>query len=236
MHLEGKIEFDKLAISDADLNDAMGYGMAIPDESVYKEVHSLLNNVASITQPRYEFFTTEGSLRTDDETLQVDDKIFHVGKIIARQLRGSEQYVFFTTTAGMEFDRLQHQLNAEGDIVKCYLVDCIGSIIAEKAADYMEMVLQENINQLSWKHTNRFSPGYCGWHVSEQAALFSIFPHPNPCGIHLTESSLMLPIKSVSGVIGIGPSVRKLEYSCKLCSFERCYRRKYTSISLADKN
>lgn len=47
MHLEGKIEFDKLAISDADLNDAMGYGMAIPDESVYKEVHSLLNNVAS---------------------------------------------------------------------------------------------------------------------------------------------------------------------------------------------
>ncbi len=236
MHLENKIEFDKLVISDADLNDVMGYGMSIPDESVYNEIHSLLNNVANITQPVYEFFTTEGCLRADNETLQINDKIFHIGKIIARQLRGSEQYVFFTTTAGMEFERFQRQLNAEGDIVKCYLADCIGSIIAEKAADYMEMVLQKNISRQNWKHTNRFSPGYCGWHVSEQTVLFSIFPHPNPCGIHLTESCLMLPIKSVSGVIGIGSNVRKLEYGCNLCSFERCYRRKHASVNSVDKN
>lgn len=234
MHLEDKIEFDRLAISDSDLNDAMGYGTSTPDDSVYNEIHSLLNRVADITHPRYEFFTTEGYLNTNDETLQVNDKIFHVGKIIARQLRGAKQFAFFTATAGAEFEKLQRQLETEGDIVKCYLVDCIGSIIAEKAADYMEEVLQNEINALNWKHTNRFSPGYCGWHVSEQADLFSIFPDRYPCGIHLTESSLMLPIKSVSGVIGIGPNVRKLEYSCKLCSFERCYRRKHSSVSLAN--
>ncbi|MCK7538940.1 MAG: hypothetical protein MZV63_52410 [Marinilabiliales bacterium] len=46
--------------------------------------------------------------------------------------------------------------------------------------------------------TNRFSPGYCGWDVAEQHKLFSFFKD-NFCGITLTESALMNPVKSVSG-------------------------------------
>ena len=106
------------------------------------------------------------------------------------------------------------------------MADSLGSIIAEKAADCMELALQKEIGSRGWKHTNRFSPGYCGWHVSEQQKLFPLFPTPHPCGISLTDSSLMLPIKSVSGVIGLGENVRKLEYTCGLCSYEKCYRRK----------
>ncbi|MCF0209200.1 MAG: methionine synthase, partial [Bacteroidaceae bacterium] len=75
-------------------------------------------------------------------------------------------------------------------------------------------------------HTNRFSPGYCGWHVREQKLLFSTFPLAEPCGVKLTDSCLMLPIKSVSGVIGIGENVRKLEYTCGLCDYANCYKRR----------
>ncbi|MCI5917442.1 MAG: methionine synthase, partial [Bacteroidales bacterium] len=42
----------------------------------------------------------------------------------------------------------------------------------------------------------------------------------------LTPSSLMVPIKSVSGVVGLGRDVRKLEYSCGLCNFKDCYKRR----------
>ena len=56
--------------------------------------------------------------------------------------------------------------------------------------------------------------------------LFPLFPSAEPCGIRLTDSSLMLPIKSVSGVIGLGDGVRKLEYTCGLCTYDKCYRRK----------
>ena len=86
--------------------------------------------------------------------------------------------------------------------------------------------LDEYIRDRGWRHTNRFSPGYCGWHVSEQKKLFPLFPSAEPCGIRLTDSSLMLPIKSVSGVIGLGDGVRKLEYTCGLCTYDKCYRRK----------
>ncbi|MEE3446448.1 MAG: vitamin B12 dependent-methionine synthase activation domain-containing protein, partial [Prevotella sp.] len=68
-------------------------------------------------------------------------------------------------------------------------------------------------------------PGYCGWHVSQQQLLFPLF-NGQTCGVTLTDSSLMLPIKSVSGIIGVGEKVRRLDYTCGLCNFEKCYKRK----------
>lgn len=172
------------------------------------------------------FFISGGELDESKDSLSVGDTCFSIGKIITRQLRGSESFAFFAATAGTGFERFQHTLQQEGDMVKVYIADAIGSVIAEKTADCMEIALDEYIRDRGWRHTNRFSPGYCGWHVSEQKKLFPLFPSAEPCGIRLTDSSLMLPIKSVSGVIGLGDGVRKLEYTCGLCTYDKCYRRK----------
>jgi hypothetical protein len=45
-----------------------------------------------------------------------------------------------------------------------------------------------------------YSPGYCGWHVSGQLALFDCLG-PDEVGVELSESCLMRPLKSVSGVL-----------------------------------
>ena len=150
---------------------------------------------------------------------------FEIGRIIERQLRGAEAYALFICTSGMEFEAFQQRLKQEGDMVRVFIADALGSVIAEKCADQMEQTLQENINKLGWKHTNRFSPGYCGWHVAQQQVLFPLFDG-HTCGVRLTDSSLMVPIKSVSGIIGVGQEVRKLDYTCGLCTFEKCYKRK----------
>jgi len=50
----------------------------------------------------------------------------------------------------------------------------------------------------------RFSPGYCGWHVSGQKRLFARL-QPESIGITLNDSCLMQPLKSVSGVIVAAP-------------------------------
>jgi hypothetical protein len=36
----------------------------------------------------------------------------------------------------------------------------------------------------------------------------------------------MIPIKSVSGVIGLGPEVAREEYECKLCDLKDCFQRR----------
>jgi hypothetical protein len=49
-----------------------------------------------------------------------------------------------------------------------------------------------------------YSPGYCGWHVSGQRALFA-YLGADAIGVTVNESCLMHPLKSVSGVLAAGP-------------------------------
>lgn len=208
-----ELRYEDLGISLSELYEQMGYEQAVPDEVTVKETDMIIAEAKGFLRPRFSFF------------VQRELPDFAIGKIIERQLKGAEAYAFFICTAGVEYEAFQERLKKEGDMVRVFIADALGSVIAEKAADQMELSLQENIDKLGWHHTNRFSPGYCGWHVSQQQLLFPLFKGET-CGVKLTESSLMVPIKSVSGIIGLGPNVRHLDYTCGLCDFKQCYKRK----------
>lgn len=208
-----ELQFGNLDISLSELYEQMGYGETVPDEATVRETETILTQVKAFLKPRFCFF------------VQRELPYFSIGKIIERQLKGAEAYALFICTAGIEYEEYQKRLKEEGDMVRVFIADALGSVIAEKTADCMEKTLQESIDKLGWHHTNRFSPGYCGWHVSQQQLLFPLFKGET-CGVCLTESSLMLPIKSVSGIIGLGKNVKHLDYTCGLCDFEQCYKRK----------
>lgn len=207
------LTYDALGITLADVFEQMGYHGTAPDEATQRETVCIMEEVSQWLHPRFCYFVSR------------DLPAFDMGKIILRQLRGSEAYAFFICTSGVEFEAYQQRLMKEGDMVRVFIADALGSVIAEKTADLMEQYLQESIDKLGWRHTNRFSPGYCGWHVSQQQLLFPLF-EGHTCGVRLTDSSLMVPIKSVSGIIGLGKEVRRLDYTCGLCDFKKCYKRR----------
>lgn len=210
---EKTLTYDDLQVTLADVYEQMGYHDAQPDEATQQETASVIDAVRDLVIPRFSFFVVR------------DCPDFQMGRIIERQLRDSEAFALFVCTAGIEYEDFQQRLKMEGDLVRVFIADALGSVIAEHCADRMEETLQASIDKLHWHHTNRFSPGYCGWHVSQQQMLFPLFDG-HTCGVSLTDSSLMLPIKSVSGIIGLGEKVRKMDYTCGLCDFKQCYKRK----------
>lgn len=246
--VETTLTYDALGITSSMIYEQMGYGSSLPDANVCSEIDALLRQIRKILRPRFAFFIADGTLCEDNMTLKISRTLeatnvtphfeacetFNVGRIITRQLRGASQYGVFVCTAGMSYQLLQDRLMQEGDMVRVFVADAVGSVIAECVADRMQESMAKYVADLGYSHTNRFSPGYCGWHVSEQQRLFSLFPQPSPCGVSLTDSSLMLPIKSVSGIIGIGKNVRYLNYTCGLCNYSKCYKRKQRS-ELKDK-
>lgn len=223
---EEELDYGSLAISPADIYGQMGYGDTAPDESVRRETAVVAENVRRTLRPRFCFVITGGTIDDKAQTLTAGGVSFNVGRIITRQLLRSELYAFFVATGGAEFERFRQWTTAGGDMLRAFITDALGSVIAEKTADRMEEALQRLIAPHGMRHTNRFSPGYCGWHVAEQPSLFSMFPVAEPCGVILTPSCLMTPIKSVSGVIGIGKEVERLDYTCGLCYYKDCYKRR----------
>lgn len=207
------LTYEDLGITATDIFEQMGYNDAAPDAATCRETQAVVDEVRPWLAPCFCYL------------VQKEQPDFDMGRIILRQLRGSEAYALFVCTAGETYEAYQQRLKKQGDMVRVFIADALGSVIAEKTADRMEEHLQESIDKLGWHHTNRFSPGYCGWHVSQQQKLFPLFGG-HTCGVTLTGSSLMVPIKSVSGIIGLGEKVRRLDYTCGLCDFKQCYKRK----------
>jgi len=157
-------------------------------------------------------------------SINLDSQIFNVHKIVFQQMKNLESVALFACTAGNGVIEESRRLMNEGEPLKGYVYDVFGSLIVEEAMDRIQEALGARLQEQRLKITNRYSPGYCGWDVAEQKKLFSLLPEKF-CGIELTDSSLMRPIKSVSGIIGIGKSVKFNAYTCNLCDEDDCLYR-----------
>ncbi|MDR1718931.1 MAG: hypothetical protein LBR67_02255 [Dysgonamonadaceae bacterium] len=168
-----------------------------------------------------EIVKDEGRILFHDE----ESQSLVTGKNVCNYLKNAQKIAVFICSAGERFSVLSKKANYENNYLKGYIIDTFGSLIAEKSADFIQKEIQKVAEKQHLKITNRYSPGYCNWQLSNQKALFALFPE-NPCLISLTESNLMLPIKSVSGIIGIGNNVNHFAYKCRTCSDKDCtYRR-----------
>lgn len=150
------------------------------------------------------------------------------GVQVCGYMKGVEAVAMFVCTAGEVFTEKSHALNAEGDFLEAYVVDAIGSLAVERAMDNIQRELESDMAARGLHITNRYSPGYCNWPLSGQQALFGAIGE-HGTGVALSATCLMSPIKSVSGIIGIGASVRRREYGCAVCKNTTCIYRKIIS-------
>lgn len=147
--------------------------------------------------------------------------------IIMKGLSGADKYLLFIATAGMEFQEEINKIADEGDIVRVYVADLIGSEIAE--ATVRECAKSIIADYPGVGVSNSYSPGYCGWVLSDQREIFARFGG-DTCGVTLNDSCLMYPIKSVSGIISVGEKVEKREYGCAICGRKDCYKNRLKRI------
>jgi len=213
------------------LNHLSGNGEAL-DQHTLDLTNQLTEKCREIMAPQGAYVVLEALPGSNLEEISVPGSSFHTGKTIVKMLKGSGQYIFFISTAGPGPENLARTLIEEGQYLEAYIVDLIASSLAEATAQYVHDHLKELGDRSGFKITNRYSPGYCGWKVNEQQKLFSLFPEGS-CGIKLSETSLMSPIKSVSGVAGTGAEVNFRDYTCELCSMIDCtFRRTRASARL----
>ena len=198
---------------------AMGYRGAVPEQRVRDLAEEVIDKLVPSAIIRY-MYRIVPARKLSPTAITIDGAEFKPGGIICSYLDGMTDACIFVASAGREFDARLREINAEGDIVTDFIADSIGTVLAELAVDRLEKSLQPELN-LSMP----YSPGYCGWDIREQHILFPLFP-AEPCGITLTESSLMQPEKSVSGFFAMGKDLHRQPYHCEICKNSKCYKRR----------
>ncbi len=124
----------------------------------------------------------------------------------------ADALALFVVTLGKRISREIDERFQSNDFAVGCMLDSVASasadILAEKAETRFAALLAQTErtppwDQLPGRAVLRYSPGYCGWHISGQRKLFD-FLRPGQIGVSLRDSFLMEPLKSVSGVLIAG--------------------------------
>ena len=137
-------------------------------------------------------------------------------------LAGCGAYALVAMTLGAEIDRRIRTLFVR-DPARAVVLDACASALIEAEGDAWEERFGE-------ARTYRFCPGYGGSDVQDVKEIFAAL-RPEKLGMQLLGSGLMVPQKSMAGVIGIGAKRLKRCGDCMLranCAFlkegTRCFR------------
>jgi hypothetical protein len=221
-----QFELSDLRLEVSQIESILGYQEGEEHEIVSELIDKLLKETGKICNIRAEYIIYDGlKFNVRNKSIEINNINFDIRKIVFRQLSKSESVALFLCTAGEEIGIRSRKAMKECDLLNGFIYDIIGSQIVEAAADMMQGFLENSVSSSGKKITNRYSPGYCSWDVAEQHKLFKLIPD-NFCGIKLTHSALMDPVKSTSGIIGIGENVEYNPYTCSYCGQKDCSYRK----------
>jgi hypothetical protein len=177
------------------------------------------------------------------DKLDISKESLSIGNIELSSKRLRKQFVEAETdsamlavvSAGKECEEKAHQLWLEGKPDKYFFLEVYGSAIVE------HLVATTGFHFCDWAEKNNmmilphYSPGYPGWKVEDQRKILQLIEknkiHNLPGKIHLFESGMLKPKKSMLALFGITKNVRKVRnlkelIPCESCSLSNCqYRR-----------
>ena len=180
-------------------------------------VEALLSEALSLAEPKAAFAVAYIDEKGTDD-VQIAGHRFR-SRVLRKNLDSVRRVFPAVVTIG---SRLEQKADQAGDLLEKYYLDMIGNLILAEARSYVsgQLCRRFAVRTLSW-----MSPGSLeDWPLDAQRPLFALLDGTEAAvGVRLTESLLMLPRKSVSGIFF--PSETTF-FSCRLCPRPRCEGRK----------
>jgi hypothetical protein len=188
-----------------------------PSRASSVNLHELLGLAGSLIHLRavYEISYTGAK---GEETVEVAGVTFR-SRILRRNLDQAQKVFPFIMTAG---PALEAAASSSGDLLKQYYLEEMANIALENGAAWLADRLK---TRWGFPGLASMDPGSLeDWPITEQPKLFSIFGDTERLvGVRLTDSMLMIPRKSISGIFF--PSEEEFS-SCQLCDRDACPARR----------
>ena len=195
-----------------------------PDERLCTRIDDAVSAVTAAASPRSVFrrFGFDGSL--------IGTGYSPAGKDVLRQLDGCSAVYLFAATLGNGVERIEEQAFARGDSLGAVLLDAAASCLIESFCDdECERIARSEDVTL----TSRFSCGYGDYPLEHQADIIRLLDAPRRIGLHVSESGMLMPRKSVTALIGVlgngyspADAAAHTADKCRRCAALNCPYRK----------
>jgi hypothetical protein len=220
----------KIDINVDDVLKIMGYQGARPaPKRIVSAAHEAKELCLELIEPRcvYEIYEISG---IGSGVLSLNGAKFH-GKVLQKVMKGSTRAVIFVATMGKRLDDEIERLTKGGDTFSAVMLDTFGSVaLGVTSVDLYSTISQNEATPDGYRLTHSFGPGECQWDIREQKTLFTLVD-ADSIGVTLTDTCLMIPKKSRSGIMGLGPThLVSTKSACDLCDSKKCSGREMLQI------
>lgn len=201
-----------------DINSILkGQGVqpAKADSSLRAEAEEVLEQAQELIYPAAMFDTFQVK-DYHHQTIELEDGGVFEGKLAARILAGAREVALGVCTIGAGLENLSEQLFRK-DPVKAMALTGAGIAALRLTSETMLAEIRKTAAGKQWGSGMRAQPGQEGWSIEQQKVIFDRLP-AEMIGVRLNKSYLMIPKKSVSSVVGLGPDMRPDGIACDFCS------------------
>lgn len=157
----------------------------------------------------------------------IDGGCFHTkSRNLEKNLKDCDQIMVFAATLGTGADYLIHRYNRI-EMSRAVIFQAAAAAMIEAYCNELCRKWKEEYEAEGWYVRPRFSPGYGDFSLECQKDLLGALEAGKYTGIHLTDSLLMVPSKSVTAVMGMSRMPGDCEIGgCEACEKKDClYRR-----------
>lgn len=143
-------------------------------------------------------------------------------------LAPARQALVSVVTIGPALEEEARRLIQEGGLLESFMLDSAGVLALAAVSDGLSRLAEALAAQREWGVSLALSPGsLVGWPVHDQKALCSLLDLA-AIGVTLNSSQVLVPHKSASRLVGLGPgyTARQVGSACRFCPRrETCWRR-----------
>lgn len=193
----------------------LGYGRAEADVRMQQLLVQCEQKVLQTARPRFVYRVFDITAVPDG--IQVErTRLCLPGKSIAAHLKGCSRAVLMAVTVSDGIDRLLRVAQLE-DMAEALVLDSLAGVAVEQVCDQVEQRLMQKFPD--WFQTFRFGPGYGDLPVTLQSDFLKVLDASKQIGLNVSPSSMLVPAKSVTAVIGLSKTeIKSGARGCQTCS------------------
>lgn len=203
----------------------MGYRGQKIDHAMQGLLEACMEEVRSVSRENYtyEIFDIE---RKPEGLYLKGTTLLLQGRDIGAHLEKSVKCAVMAVSLGLEIDK-RLSFYSRTDLTRSLVFDACAAAAVEALCDEVQEGIEAEAGKLGLQITARFSPGYGDFSIDIQKELVRTLKTYEKFGLGVNESSIMIPRKSVTAVIGMQEeNCGTREHKCISCTDENCTYRK----------
>lgn len=182
----------------------LGYGNNKPDEDMLKLIHKYEKDLLKVIEPKYLLheckLIRKNEVLIAEEYKEVSDNIILSGNSISQYLTGCQKIFLCCATLSEHVDELINE-SQKYDMLKALLLDASANAAIEKLRITIEEILSEQLSD--YDILPMFGFGYGDLPISILSDVLKFLDCKNKLGVYVNNSFVLIPMKSICGVIGI---------------------------------